>query len=109
MNSLIRSISISMLSLLGMGGSFASSEPEVEFAAAQYAGNPAGQGADSHAEEVGYGAGIGDGPDRASPLAYKEWIPVIPARIEENRLSPEQRRALRHEINEAGRELYRPR
>lgn len=107
MNSLIRSISISLLSLLGMGTGFANSELELEFGPAQYAGHPYGQGADSHASGQGYIDGAWDGQDRVSPVTYKEWMPSASVRSEESKLSPEQRRALRHEINEAGRELYR--
>ena len=107
MNSLIRSISISLLSLVGMGTGFANSEPEMEFAIPQFAGNPALQETGIHESSQEYEGATWGEQDKVSPVAYKDWMFSPRVRVEESRLSPEQRRALRHEINEAGRELYR--
>lgn len=107
MNSLIGSISISLLSLISMETAFASSGFEMEFGPAQYAGDPSGQGSAARARGQEYGSAAWEGQEGVSPVTYKEWISAGPQKSEEGRLSPEQRRLLRHEINEAGRELYR--
>lgn len=107
MNSLIRSISISLLSLVGMGTGFANSEPEMAFEIPQYTESQGAQGAALHEGSQVYGDAVWDEQDKVSPVAYKDWAFSPRTRVEESRLSPEQRRALRHEINEAGRELYR--
>lgn len=107
MNPLFRSISISLLSLISMGTVFARSGFEVEQGTAQYAGDPSGYGVAPHTAKPAYRSGSWEGPDAVSPVTYEDWIASGTARPEDGRLSLEQRRALRNEINEAGRELYR--
>jgi hypothetical protein len=107
MNLLIKSISISLLSLLGMKTALAESELIRELPPVQYAGNPSTPGDMSHPVGGQYDSGSLAGQEDVSSLMQREWAYSSErAKAVESRLTPEQRQALRHEIREVGRELY---
>lgn len=110
MNLLIKGISISLLSLIGLkpatagpafggelgpvrpGNNYSASPPlAANHSASHYEGNNSWLSQEENSSSSQKGDGHRGKKSRA----------------EENRLSPEQRRALRHEIKEVGRELYR--
>lgn len=110
MSLLIKGISISLLSLIGVGSASARPETGGEPGPARYGSDyPAGPSLAAH-----HGASHYEAPsswlnqDDSMPLSQRRSdYSGSSGRADENRLSPEQRRALRHEIKEVGRELYR--
>lgn len=107
MNLLIKSISISLLSLLGMETALAEPDLGREFVPVQYAGNPSTHGEISPSAGRQYDSRSWEGQEDVSSLVQREWDHApAPSKPVESRLTPEQRQALRHEIREAGRELY---
>lgn len=110
MNLLIKGISISLLSLIGLKPAVAGPGFGGELGPVRHGNDyPASSRLAAH-----HGGPHYDG--NSSWLNQEEISSTSPkgaayvganSRVEENRLSPEQRRALRHEIKEVGRELYR--
>lgn len=110
MNLLIKGISISLLSLIGVDGALARPEVGGGLGPVRYGSDyPAGPSLAAHHGAGQYEANSSwPSQDEAASLIHKEPTHAGGSvRSEENRLSPEQRRALRHEIKEVGRELYR--
>jgi hypothetical protein len=107
MNLLIKSISISLLSLLGMETALAEPGLGREFIPVQYAGSPSKHDDISPSAGRQYDSGSWEGQEDVSSLIQREWNRASePPKSVESRLTPEQRKALRHEIREVGRELY---
>lgn len=110
MSLLIKGISISLLSLIGAGSAYARPETGGELGPARYGSDyPAGASLAAHHGGNHYEANSSwSNPDDSMPSGQRQSAPSISSgRLDEGRLSPEQRRALRHEIKEVGRELYR--
>lgn len=107
MNLLIKSISISLLSLLGMKTGLAEPGLGKEFSSVQYAGNPTIQSEVSPSAGRQYDSGSWEGQEDMVPMMQRDWVySSSQAKPNESRLTPEQRQALRHEIRKYGRELY---
>jgi hypothetical protein len=107
MNLLIKSISISLLSMLGMETAVAESDRGRGGVPVQYAGNPSTHGDNSPSAGRQYDSGSWEGQGDVASTMRREWAHSSEqAKSTESRLTPEQRQALRREIREVGRELY---
>lgn len=110
MNLLIKGISISLLSLVGAETAFAHPDFISEPGSARHRSDyPAATALAAHHAANHHESNV-PWPMRGESIpaeGHREVQPDSLARSDESRLSPEQRRALRQEIREAGRELYR--
>lgn len=110
MSLLIKGISISLLSLIGVGNASARPEAGGEPGPARYGSDyPTGPSLAAHHAASQYDA-TSSWLNQDDSMPSRQRRPDHSGnsgRADENRLSPEQRRALRHEIREVGRELYR--
>lgn len=110
MNLLIKGISISLLSLIGLKPAIAGPGFGGELGPVRHGNDyPTNPRLAAHQGGPHYDGNVPwlNQEDISSPNPRGNVHASGNSRLEENRLSPEQRRALRHEIREVGRELYR--
>ena len=111
MNLLIKSISISLLSLISVGTALAKPGLGRDIAHAKYVGDPSNEPdplSRPLSQQHEAAASWREQENAASAMRDNFAPPSAPSKAEVGKLSPEQRRLLRYEINEAARELYRP-